>query len=89
MDLCGHATLASAHVLWQEKYLPIDKVARFHTRSGLLKATKAGEWIEIDLPTEPEKQSEPPPSLQKALGTPFKYVGKNRFDYLVEFDREP
>lgn len=88
VDLCGHATLASAHVLWQELYLPADKVARFHTRSGLLSAKKSGEWIEIDLPAELEKKSDPPPRLQEALGTSFQYVGKNRFDYLVELESE-
>src|ERR1700691_4351419 len=38
VDLCGHATLASAHFLWEQGYLPPDQAARFHTRSGLLSA---------------------------------------------------
>src|SRR5881628_3189831 len=48
MALCGHATLASAHVLWEEGHLPADQQARFHTQSGLLTADHAGDWIELD-----------------------------------------
>ena len=44
--LCGHATVASAHVLWQDGLLPQDRQAHFHTRSGLLTADRRGEWIE-------------------------------------------
>ena len=49
VDLCGHATLASAHVLWETERLPMNEPARFHTRSGMLTATRAGDWIEMDL----------------------------------------
>jgi len=45
VDLCGHATLASAHVLWEEGHLAAGAQARFHTRSGLLLADRLGEWI--------------------------------------------
>src|SRR5512140_784549 len=56
VDLCGHATLASAHALWSEGVLQPDETARFHTRSGLLTATRSGEWIELDFPaTRAEK----------------------------------
>ncbi len=88
VDLCGHATLASAHVLWYEGYLEPDQQARFYTRSGLLTAERRGAWIELDFPAEPEEQTTPPPDLAKALGVTPKYVGKNRFDYLVEVDSE-
>src|SRR5204863_8616484 len=50
VDLCGHATLASAHALWEEKLMPAGETARFHTRSGVLLAKKQGEWIELDFP---------------------------------------
>src|SRR5215831_9215346 len=46
--LCGHATLASAHVLWEEGHLSSEEQARLHTQSGLLTARRAGEWIELD-----------------------------------------
>lgn len=88
IDLCGHATLAGAHVLWEEGYLKPDQRACFHTRSGLLTAVRKGDWIELDFPAEPQVQITPPPGLAKALGVTPKYIGKNRFDYLVEVDSE-
>ncbi len=88
VDLCGHATLASAHVLWEEGHLPADASARFQTRSGLLTARRDNGWIEMDFPAEPEEGAEPPSALVEALGFTPKYVGKNRFDYLVEADSE-
>ena len=88
VDLCGHATLASAHVLWEAGYLKPDQPARFSTRSGLLTCERKGDWIEMDFPAEPEEKTSPPPSLEKALGITARYVGKNRFDYLVEVDSE-
>lgn len=88
VDLCGHATLASAHVLWEEGHLKHEAQARFYTRSGLLTAERKGEWIEMDFPAEPEELAAPPSELTRALGVTPKYVGKNRFDYLVEIDSE-
>lgn len=86
VDLCGHATLASAHVLWETGTLPLAARARFRTRSGLLTAERRGAWIEMDFPAEPATITEPPPPLLAALGVGAKWVGKNRFDYLVEVD---
>ncbi len=88
VDLCGHATLASAHVLWERGEIELERPMRFHTRSGLLTAERKGEWIEMDFPAEPEKPVDPPPELQRALGTTGRYVGRNRLDYLVELDSE-
>ena len=53
VDLCGHATLASAHVLWSEGHLAADQEARFHSKSGLLTACKQGDWIELNFPVQP------------------------------------
>jgi PhzF family phenazine biosynthesis protein len=50
VPLCGHATLASAHVLWSEGYLPEDQPARFQTLSGLLTAEKRDDQIQLDFP---------------------------------------
>ena len=86
--LCGHATLASAHALWEGGHLPSDEVARFHTKSGLLTATRRGPWIELDFPATTEQAAEPPAGLIDALGVTPLYVGKTRFDYMVEIDRE-
>lgn len=88
VDLCGHATLASAHVLWEAGYLKPDQQARFYTRSGLLTAKLVGDWIELDFPAEPEEKASSPPRLASDLGVKPKYVGRNRFDYLVEVDSE-
>jgi PhzF family phenazine biosynthesis protein len=86
--LCGHATLASAHVLWEEGHLPAQSQARFHTKSGLLTGDRAAEWIELDFPAKREEPATVPPGLAEALGVTPKYVGKNQFDYLVEVDAE-
>ena len=86
--LCGHATLASAHVLWQEEYAQPNETIRFHTLSGVLTASRKSEEIELDFPLEPDEPVEPPANLAKALGVPLKYVGKNRFDFVVEVDSE-
>jgi PhzF family phenazine biosynthesis protein len=86
--LCGHATLASAHVLWETGQLALTDAARFHTRSGLLTASRRDGWIELDFPATPETEVEPPPGLVESLGVSPRYVGKSRFDYLVEVDEE-
>jgi len=88
VDLCGHATLASAHVLWEEDILGKQETARFHTRSGLLSATRKDGWIEMDFPAELQKPAIPHPALTRALGTTPVYIGTNRFDYLVELESE-
>ena len=88
VDLCGHATLASAHTLWEQGVIGPEDAARFHTRSGLLTARRQGEWIELDFPSLPDKRSKVPPGLPKALGTKPKYVGRSRFDYIVEVSSE-
>src|SRR5580658_2741730 len=68
VDLCGHATVASAHVLWQDGHLPQGKQARFHTRSGLLLADQRGDWIELDFPAKIVTEATPPPELLPSLG---------------------
>jgi PhzF family phenazine biosynthesis protein len=88
VDLCGHATLASAHALWEDGHLKPGEQARFHTRSGLLTAEKSGEWIEMDFPVKAEAPAEPPIRLCEALGAALKYVGRNKFDYIVELESE-
>ena len=88
VDLCGHATLASAHALWEERHLLPDRQARFHTRSGLLTADRAGDWIELDFPAKPEAAVATPDGLMQALGGEAVHVGRNQFDYLVEMASE-
>jgi PhzF family phenazine biosynthesis protein len=86
--LCGHATLASAHVLWEMGHLGPSEEARFHTKSGLLTAKRKGDLIELDFPATREEQAQPPDGLAQALGVEPVYVGKNVFDYLVEVESE-
>jgi PhzF family phenazine biosynthesis protein len=88
VDLCGHATLASAHILWEAGYLKQTEQARFHTRSGLLTAVRQGGWIQMDFPAKLEEPAAPPPDLLPALGVEVRYVGRNAFDYLVEVESE-
>ena len=88
VDLCGHATLASAHVLWEDGHLRPDEQARFFTKSGLLTARRDGDWIELAFPVEAEEPVEVPADLVRALAITPKYVGKNRFNYVVEIDSE-
>jgi PhzF family phenazine biosynthesis protein len=88
VDLCGHATLASAHVLWQEGRLPPDAEARFHTRSGVLTAARQDGWITLDFPAKPEQAAPAPDGLERALGVRPLYTGRSHFDWLVEVESE-
>lgn len=84
VELCGHATLATAHVLWESGRLAPEATARFQTASGLLTAERHGEWIELDFPVNPAAPVQPPAGLAEALGAAPRFVGKSRFDYLLE-----
>jgi predicted PhzF superfamily epimerase YddE/YHI9 len=89
VDLCGHATVGSAHVLWEDGHLPAGQQARFDTLSGRLLADRRGDWIELDFPAKIAIVAEPPPSLLPSLGLSHaSWVGKNAFDYLIEVDSE-
>jgi PhzF family phenazine biosynthesis protein len=88
VDLCGHATLASAHALWETGLLPPEEEARFHTRSGLLTVARRDDWMEMDFPAKPPAPAPAPPGLAEALGAAPRYVGRNQFDYLVEVESE-
>lgn len=69
VDLCGHATLASAHYLWEERQLATTATARFHTRSGWLSARRdSDQWITLDFPAITPRPVEPPPNLAAVLG---------------------
>jgi PhzF family phenazine biosynthesis protein len=88
VDLCGHATLASAHVLWDKGYLRKDETAMFFTKSGILTATLNEGWIELDLPALRENETDAPEELIEALGVEPVHVGRNIFDYLIEVRSE-
>ncbi|GHV08059.1 phenazine biosynthesis protein [Clostridia bacterium] len=84
VDLCGHATLATAHALW-ELGAAEDTIV-FQTRSGSLSAYRSGGRIVIDLPAKSVQAVEPPGELMDALGVQPVYVGRSQFDFLVELD---
>ncbi|MEM8604948.1 MAG: PhzF family phenazine biosynthesis protein [Cyanobacteria bacterium P01_H01_bin.121] len=86
VDLCGHATLASAHVLWTEGYLQPNQVATFQTRSGTLMATQqAPDWITLDFPTNPSQLlPSATEQLTEILGAPVLAVAQNSLGYIAE-----
>jgi PhzF family phenazine biosynthesis protein len=84
VDLCGHATLASAAALYHAGRVPRTSSITFHTRSGPLTATPRGREIELDFPVTPAEPAAPPAGLLEALGISACNVGRSKFDYLVE-----
>lgn len=88
VDLCGHATLASACVLWHVGRAAREKPIAFATRSGTLLARSHDGQIELEFPLTPQTEAPPPAGLLEALGCSATYVGKSRFDYLIEVESE-
>ena len=84
VDLCGHATLASAHILWETGRLASTELATFHTKSGVLTATHSDGSIWLDFPALPSETVDAPPALADALGATPVSVGHNVHQYLVE-----
>lgn len=88
VELCGHATLASAHILYETGRLASGEQARFHTLSGLLTAERSGDEIVLDFPATPPEPADAPPGMIEALGVEPCYIGASAFDYLVEVASE-
>lgn len=88
VDLCGHATLASAHALWTEGDVSGGQPIRFHTKSGVLTCTRNGDFIELDFPATPAQEAEPPAGLLDALGVTPSFVGRSKFDKFVLVESE-
>jgi len=88
VDLCGHATLASAHILWETGTMDRGAEIHFNTRSGPLFVNWRDGWIEMNFPAEPESAVPCPEGLKRALGVEPLYCGKNRMDYLLEVESE-
>jgi PhzF family phenazine biosynthesis protein len=86
VDLCGHATLASAHVLWSEGHLSPDAAARFQTRSGVLTARLKGEWIELNFPAIATTPVLVPAQLSEALGIAIDQAHEGSLGLLIEVD---
>jgi PhzF family phenazine biosynthesis protein len=88
VDLCGHATLASAHALWETGELEEEAEARFATKSGLLTCRRAGDAIEMDFPATTVREGPAPKGLIEALGAEPIWHGMTRFDVFCELDSE-
>lgn len=88
VDLCGHATLASAAILWQDGCTPPDQSIRFRSASGLLTAVHEGGWIRLDFPSVPAQPRDIPSVLRQSLGVSCHAVCQSQFDYLVELESE-
>lgn len=89
VDLCGHATLATSHVLWQQGICSESEPILYHTRSGELTAVKRNEKIELNFPAIPQKQIKYPPELIAAIGGVLpKYVGMTKWNYIIELENE-
>jgi PhzF family phenazine biosynthesis protein len=86
--LCGHATLASAHTLWETGALAADDLARFHTLSGELRCRRDGAWIWMDFPAKPAQPCDPIAGLAEALAVQPRLVARSHFDVLVEVASE-
>ena len=83
VDLCGHATLASAHILWSEGFMRHDEPIRFHTRSGILTCNRSAETIELNFPATPPVEAIPPTGLLEAFRIQPSFVGRSVYDFLL------
>ena len=92
VKLCGHATLASAHALWESGRLKADQAAVFHTLSGQLTCVRRGEWIEMDFPAHRSREAKAPAALAAALGAEpravFLVAGATGGTWFAELDNE-
>lgn len=86
VDLCGHATLATAHALWHSGKAAADELLRFHTKSGWLTCRRSGEFIELDFPATPVFPAKPASGLIEAIGQQPQFVGRSKFDFVLRFD---
>jgi PhzF family phenazine biosynthesis protein len=88
VDLCGHATLASSHILWETGVCGKDEPISFHTKSGVLTAVNKGDVIEMDFPAIEQDVIDYPLELETALGIRPVYVGMTKWNYVVELENE-
>lgn len=88
VDLCGHATLATAHVLWSSGYLEPRSEAMFNTRSGLLVCSLDSEEVRMDFPSEPPVESPAPLGMSELLPKGWVWLGRNRMDWFVQLASE-
>lgn len=83
VELCGHATLATSHILWETGIVPEDQTCVYQTLSGELRAKRAEHLIELDFPAAPTRELPPPPGLLESLRIEAEFVGLSTHDWLV------
>ncbi len=88
VDLCGHATLASAHALWAEGVQGKSDSIRFQTQSGTLTCSTDGDFIRLDFPLVPVEEAEPPELLLEALQVRPSFVGRSKSNEFLCVDSE-
>jgi PhzF family phenazine biosynthesis protein len=88
IDLCGHGTLASAHLLWTEGIAPREMPIGFRTKSGVLTCRLADDLVELDFPATPPARTEPDQRLSDALHAQPSFFGKSKFDSFLVMDSE-
>lgn len=88
VDLCGHGTLATAHLLWEQGQLRGNEPARFHTRSGLLTCVRDGAWIVMDFPALPATPVAMPAGIARVLGAVPVLAARSKWNLLLELARE-
>jgi PhzF family phenazine biosynthesis protein len=88
LNLCGHSTLGSAHILWEQEHVKPDECIQFHTKSGLLTVKQGSGGIQLNFPANPTQEAEVPAELEQALHVPFRDVVKNTLGYIVEVETE-
>ncbi|MDD2813075.1 MAG: PhzF family phenazine biosynthesis protein [Bacteroidales bacterium] len=87
VDLCGHATLATAHVLFKEREWPADQLL-FESRSGMLRVYReSGRYI-LDFPFDEAEPVEAPKGLIESIGKEPLYVYRGKTDYLLIYDKQ-
>ncbi len=88
VDLCGHATLASSHILFETSICSKDEPINFHTKSGILTSVYKNGAIEMDFPAIEQNEIDCPDELETALGAKPIYTGMTKWNYLVELENE-
>jgi len=88
VELCGHATLAAAHALWNEGVVNQSQPIRFHTKSGALTCAQDDNFIELDFPATPAQETEPPAGFLDALSVKPSFFGRTKFDKFVVVESE-
>lgn len=86
VNLCGHATLASAFVLWEMGIAARERPIRFHTRSGLLTASHSEHLVSLDFPAISVEECDAPPELLEALRVEPRFVARTKFDRFLVAD---